>query len=54
MPQILQIVDKIKSGNITHEEFKKFCKFIEDIPALERMWIKLLWDKHMSNREDSS
>lgn len=55
MPTILQIIDKIKYGKISTEDFNKFCNYIEDIPAFERNWYeKLQWDKFMSTREDSS
>jgi len=55
MPAILQNIDKIKYGKISTEDFNKFCKYIEDIPAFERNWYeKLQWDKFMSTREDSS
>jgi hypothetical protein len=55
MPAILQIIDKIKYGKFSSEDFNKFCKYIEDIPAFERKWYeKLRWDKYMPTREDSS
>ena len=44
MPAILQIIDKIKCEKIFTEDFNKFCKYIEDIPAFERRWYeKLQW-----------
>ena len=53
MPLILQIIDKIKHEKISIESFNNFCKYIEDIPALERRWSeKLLWDKFMTKREN--
>lgn len=36
LTQILQIIDKIICGEIMVEEFNQFCKYICDIPMLQR------------------
>ena len=36
LPNILLIIDKIREGEITVEEFGEFCKCISDIPTLQR------------------
>jgi len=35
LPRILQIIDSLKNGEITIEEFVEFCKYVQDIPTLE-------------------
>ncbi len=41
-PQMLQIIDKIKTGQISPEDFNKFCQYIGDIPRLEHRRNELL------------
>ena len=36
LPNILLMIDKIREGEITVEEFGEFCKCIGDIPTLQR------------------
>ena len=42
MPQILQLIDIIKTGQISTEDFNKFCQYIGDIPSLEHRRNELL------------
>ena len=54
IPQILQLIDKIKIGQISSDEFNKFCQFIEDIPTLERRKNELLHRNNILSIKNAS
>ena len=37
LPQILLIIDLLSFGEITIQEFNEFCKYLRDIPTLQRI-----------------